>query len=177
MKNRKTQINSQMSAVIIIIALIAISVSLLSIVRLPHLVLRNDHSGAVVFIERLDEGSEFAISFIHSVNISPVKEIFMIRDGQIVLTALEFYTFGAGMPTELEQEQTLTQLPDGGMRIDGFDREFSNLSYIIGYNTNHTLSLESHEIPLETLDRAGQPLLFSFERLTILQRLLILKEL
>jgi len=103
----------------------------------------------------------FAISYVHSVNKSIVLELFDIRQNQIILTALEFETFGAGMPTELEPGQTLTHLPGGGMRIDGFDRYINNLQILVGYNTSHTLHLGKKSIPLDTLVDPGQPVQFT----------------
>jgi len=151
--------------------IIALAAVVLFSFRTSYLVLSNDNSGAILLRHRVDEGEEFSVSFIHSVNISPVTDIFQIRDGQIVLIALEFETFGAGMPTELEPGQALVHLPEGGMRIEGFDRPFAGLRYIIGYTTEHTVQIGSRQIPLKTLDAPGQPVLFEFTYLTIWQRL------
>ena len=141
---------------------------------IPNLVLTNDHSGQVLLVQRINEGDEFAISFIHSVNISPVKEIYQVRQGQIVLTALEFYAFGAGMPTDLEAGQTLVHLPTGGLRIEGFERIILDLRYMIDYVANLTLHLGAENIPLAGLDTPGQPIRFSVEQLTIWQRIYLL---
>jgi hypothetical protein len=154
-----------------VIALATVALFSVSI-RPSFLVLTNDHSGETLFKTRLNAGEEFTVSFIHSVNISPVSEIFQFRDGQIVLTASEFETFGAGMPTELEPGQTLIRLPEGGMRIEGFDRIISGLRYMIGHTTEHTLHIGSRQIPLITLDAPGQPVLFEIIHLNIWQRLI-----
>lgn len=53
------------------------------------------------------------------------------------------------MPTELEPGQTLTQLPGGIMRIDGFDRAATALQFLIGQETGHTLEIAGQSIPLE----------------------------
>lgn len=137
-------------------------------IRESFLVLTNDNSGEVLLMARL--GEEFSVSFIHSVNISPVTEIFQIQDGQIVLAALEFETFGAGMPTALEPGQELIRLPDGGMRIEGFDRVINSLRFIIGHTTEHTLHIGERHIPLKSLDAPGQPVLFEVIRFNIWQR-------
>jgi len=139
--------------------------------RWSYLELTNDHSGAVLLRARICEGEEFAVSYIHSVNISPVKEFYQILQGRIVLTAMEFETFGAGMPTTLEVGQTLTRLPEGGMRIDGFDRPISGLRYMVGRINEQVLHLRAEQIPLNTLAPAGQPIHFAFVYLNIWQRL------
>ena len=76
-----------------------------------------------------------------------VSEIFEIRQGKIILTALEFESFGAGMPTELEAGQSLTRLPNGVMRIDGFNRSAKFLDFFIGQN--HSLHINGQSIELK----------------------------
>lgn len=110
--------------------------------------------GEVLFSHPVRVGESFSISFIHSVNLSPVEEIFEVRRaGELALTALEFETFGAGMPTELEPGQTMKRLPDGKMRVDGFNRILSEMHILV---TSHTLHLGSHSVPLYSLTSEGQ---------------------
>jgi hypothetical protein len=65
----------------------------------------------------------------------------------------------------------LEYLPGGGMRISGFDRVMGEFCYIIGYDTEHTLYLDERQIPLDSLDSAGQPVRFSVRFFNIWQRL------
>jgi len=139
-------------------------------IRAPYLVLTNDQTGALLFRHRIDEGDIFSVGYIHSVNRSPVTEVYQIQQGRIVLTALEFETFGAGMPTELEPGQTLTHLPAGGFRIEGFYRVIGDLRYLIGHTADLTLHIDGRDVPLSTLDEAGQSVHIAFRRLTIWQR-------
>jgi len=163
---RRKRFITRAGAVIIALAAVALTSILM---RVPYLTLSNDYE--VLFKTRMSEGEEFSVSFIHSVNISPVTEIFQIRDGGIVLYAVEFETFGAGMPSELELGQTLVRLDGGGMRIEGFDRVMDGPRYLIGHATEHTLHIGETEIPLKTLEAPGRPVLFAFERLNIWQRI------
>ena len=87
---------------------------------------------------------------MHSVNQSRVTEVFKVRNGQIVLDAVEFETFGAGMPTELEPGQTMTRLDGGVIRIDGFNREIYDLQILVGVDTGHLLHVGDLDIVLET---------------------------
>jgi hypothetical protein len=87
---------------------------------------------------------------MHSVNKSRVTEIFEVRNGQIVLNAVEFATFGAGMPTELEPGQTMTLLEGGVMRIDGFNRTVYDMQILVGQDTDHILHIGDLDIPLKT---------------------------
>jgi hypothetical protein len=126
-----------------------------------YLVLSNNNCGTLLLKQRVNDGDIFSVGYIHSVNISPVLEIYQIRQDQIFLTAVEFEAFGAGMNADIEPGQVFESLPGGGMRISGFDRVMGEFSYIIGYNTEHTLYLNERQIPLNSLDSAGQPVRFS----------------
>lgn len=91
-------------------------------------------------------------------------EFYEIRQGQIILTALEFETFGAGMPAYPEPGQILEYLPEGGFRISGFDRVMGEFCYIIGYDTKLTLYINERNVPLDSLDSAGQTVRFSIQK-------------
>ena len=147
------------------------AVLILSLVQFSYLILVNDESNTLLLKVRISDEEEFSVSYIHSANRSPVTEFYQVRNGSIVLTALEFATFGAGMPTELEPGQVLVNLPDGKMRIEGFDREIEALLYIIGYTTEHTLHVGQQNVPLTTLDVPGQLIQFNIVRLNFWQRL------
>lgn len=152
------------------LAVLAVTVLLLSLfIKVPYLVLTNARDSTVIFSTRISEGEEFRISYIHSVNISPVTEFFLVRDGMIVLEAIEFYTFGAGMPTMPEDGQTLIYLPGGGMRIEGFDRVLDNLTILTSYATGHVLYVGTQEIAMFTPNFAGKPISFEIIRQNVWQ--------
>jgi len=131
----------------------------------PYLLLANDETDEVLLRHPVYQGQEFSVSFIHSVNQSPVREIYIIVGGKIVLTAAQFETFGAGMPTELESGQVLVRLPDGDMRIDGFDRSLTELRYMVPHGSDIILNIGERQIPLSSLDAPGQTVRFSvFQR-------------
>ena len=97
----------------------------------------------------INEGDIFSISFKHSVNQSTVTEIFQARQGRILLTALEFEAFGAGMHTDLQDGERLVYLPCGTMRIEGMERIFDSIVFSIGYETEHTLHIGGRKIPMK----------------------------
>ena len=98
-------------------------------------------------------------------------EIYTIRDGQILLVALEFESFGAGLPEVLEYGQVLTRLETGGLRIDGFYRPIADLRYLIGHVAEHTLHIRDQSVALQSLDRPGQSIQFVPRQLNLWQRL------
>ena len=140
-------------------------------IRSPYLVLHHTETAEILHLTPLREGETFSISHIHSLNQSPVTEIYVLCDGQIMLTAMEFETFGAGMPAVLEPGQTLSRPETGGMRIDGFERRIPDLRYLIGYAAEHTLHIADQIVPLDTLADAGQSVQFTPRQLNLWQRL------
>ncbi len=97
-------------------------------------------------------GDVFSITFVHSVNQSPVIDYFEVRDDGIYGIKTVYYGFGAGVPTELGEGQTLTYTEDGGMAISGVDVRMDDLIYRVGTISDHILTLEDgEEVSLRTL--------------------------
>lgn len=146
-------------------ATIAVFLLIASFVPAPHLVLSRFDSGETLYIYPAAEGFVFSVEFIHSVNQSPVAEIFQIRGGEIFLYALEFVDFGAGMPTE----QEIIRLPCGTMRIE-FDRDATQPNYIVGREAELVLYIGQTRVPLNSLAEAGTVIEFTYRRLNFWRR-------
>jgi len=115
-----------------------------------RLVIKDQDSGKVYGKWPLEEGGEFAIEFIHSVNKSPVRELYRIEDGKIHPFAVRFYTFGAGMYSVLEEGQTFNWDGDA-MVISGFTASFMELYYIVGTLYDHLLEINGETVNLREL--------------------------
>jgi len=107
-------------------------------------------SGRVYGRRPIEDGGEFAIEFIHSVNNSPVMEIFKVEGKKIRPAAVRFFSFGAGMRTELEEGMSMTRDGDA-MIITGFTRAYSELNYIVGTVSDHLLLLNGQIISLREM--------------------------
>jgi hypothetical protein len=116
----------------------------------PRLEIRDAASGRVYGRRPIGEGGEFAIEFVHSVNQSPVRETFKVRGGEIVLAAVRFFSFGAGMQSDLEEGQVMSRDGDA-LVITGFDRSFRELNYIVGTVSDHLLFINGETISLRDL--------------------------
>jgi hypothetical protein len=98
----------------------------------------------------VDDGDEFAIEFIHSVNQSPVRETFKIENSLIVPVSVKFFSYGAGMQVELEEGQTMSRDGDA-MIINGFNRNYPELNYIVGTVSDHLLIVNGETVSLREL--------------------------
>ena len=97
-----------------------------------------------------DAAPEFSIEFIHSVNQSPVREIFAAEGKSIRPVAVRFYSFGAGVLSDLSEGQIMTRDGDA-MVISGFTNSFRELSYIVGTVSDHLLYINGETISLRDL--------------------------
>lgn len=116
----------------------------------PGLVLYDSDSGKVYRSWAAEEGGEFAVEFIHSVNLNPVRDTFRIEGGRIRPVETRFYSFGAGMQSVLEEGQKLSRDGDA-MVITGFTISFKELRFIVGTVSDHILFINNEEISLRNL--------------------------
>lgn len=131
--------------------IIASSVFIYEVLASPYLILRNGDTGKMYAAYPVNEGDEFSVTFVHSVNRSPVTDVYQIRGGAIYVTRTIYYSFGAGVPSQLEPGQTLQYGADGSLIVSGFERWLDNLSYIVGTVSDHTLSIGQKSVSLREL--------------------------
>ncbi len=131
--------------------IIATSVFVYNILFDPYLILRNGDTGKIIAAYPVKDGDGFSITFIHSVNNTPVTDIYEIRGYGIFVIKTIYYSFGAGVQTQIEEGQTLEYGEDGSMIISGFEREMQNLSYIVGTVSDHVLEIGGEKVSLREL--------------------------
>ena len=115
-----------------------------------NLEIRDSVSGKLYGKWPLHETGEFAVEFIHSVNQSPVREIFRTERKRIHPVAVRFFSFGAGMSSELEAGQALSRDGDA-MIISGFNTSFKELNYIVGTVSDHVLFINGETVSMRDL--------------------------
>ena len=112
----------------------------------------------------MEEGEEFSITFIHSVNKSPLTDCYQVKDKRIYVEKTIYYGFGAGVQTQLEGNEKLTYGEDGSMIVSGFDREVPDLIYFVGTVSDHTLVVRDGEpISLRALCGRSSKVRFTYE--------------
>jgi hypothetical protein len=119
-----------------------------------NLIIADAESGEIYGRWPVTEGAEFAIEFVHSVNQTPVRDVFEVRGRRIWPVATVFSSFGAGMQSELGEGEKLIRDEDGTMRIVGFTRSFKSLAYIVGTVSDHILFIQNERVSLR--DRCGR---------------------
>ena len=94
----------------------------------------------------LDKDDFFSIEFIHSVNMSPVVEYYRFdRDNNIYVYKTLYYNYGAGVPSNIENDENMTFGDDGSMIIDNIDKKIDNLSFYLSDIHDHILRINDGE--------------------------------
>lgn len=125
-----------------------------------YLVLYNADTGERYITEKAEEGMMFSVEFIHSVNKTPVKDTFIIENGEIRAYSTLYRSFGAGVQTALEGNQKMTYDEHGNMIITGYDITYDPLRYCVGTVSDHILTLGGEEISLRNMCGRSERVVF-----------------
>lgn len=149
------------AVLMIIITAAAFAINMMSA---DYLVLYDSDTGKRYITEKAEDGLMFSVEFIHSVNQTPVKDTYIIENGEIRAYSTTYRSFGAGVQTALEGNQKMTYDDDGNMVITGFDITYDPLRYIVGTVSDHILTFGGEEISLR--DTCGRNAKVVFEIVT-----------
>ena len=151
-------------AAAVLMIIITAAAVLISSLHSEYLVLYNSDTGLRYITENAEDGLMFSVEFVHSVNQTPVKDTFVIDNGQIKAYSTTYRSFGAGVQTALQEGQKMTYDENGNMVITGFDIAFDPLRYIVGTVSDHILCIDGKEISLR--DMCGRNAKVVFEIVT-----------
>jgi hypothetical protein len=146
MRTRKTTIVILIAAAVVLIPLFS-----------PRLALQVEEmrSGVKLYQAPVKEGDEFSIEFVHSVERTPVKEVFRIeQDHNIYLVETEYESFGAGLPT-MPYEGEESVLEGGKIRITGMRRKIEPFLVAVSPVPGHVLAVGGEETALASLAEPG----------------------
>lgn len=129
----------------------------------PRLVLSDGESGQVYATYPVENGDTFAVEFVHSVNKSPVRDVYEIREGEIWNTQCIYYGFGAGVEEILGEGETLTYGEYGEMIVSNINKRMDHMVLVVGTISDHTLYLDEEAISLRDLCGRSSKVLFTCE--------------
>ena len=111
----------------------------------------------VVFIQKVSQGETFSLSFIHSVEKSPVTDYFRIDDAyRIVLYETSFRSLNTGLPAVISEGQRLIRT-EQGFRLSGIDRILPDIQLWVHESYEGSMEIRKRVISLAAL--AGNTLL------------------
>lgn len=127
------------------------------------LVLSDNESGQVYASYPIENGTSFAVEFIHSVNKSPVRDVYEIQDGEIWNTQCIYYGFGAGVEEILGEGESLSYGENGEMIVSGIHTKMSKMVIAVGTISDHTLYLGEETFSLRQLCGRSSKVSFTCE--------------
>lgn len=146
------------------VSLLAVAALLIGVSFRPRLLLTNQDTGEVYAYWDAAHTAGFEIEFIHSVNLSPVADIYEIIDNKIILTSTRYSSFGAGVPTTLEEGQSLSYDENNNMIISGYDTEMERVLYVVGTIYDHMLKINGEQLNLTQLCGKNAHVCFEIKR-------------
>lgn len=116
-----------------------------------YLTVKDRDTGELYAHYPMREGDRFSIEFKHSVNLSPVIDIYEIQGGDIYVEETVYYHFGAGVQTQLNEGETLSYGEDGSMIVSNIHQNRNDVQYIVGTLYDHILTVNGQQVNLRQL--------------------------
>lgn len=145
------KIRKRLIAAAVLMIIITAAAVLITHMSSEYLVLYNSDTGSMHISRKAEDGLTFSVEFVHSVNQTPVKDTYIIEDGQIKALSTVYRSFGAGVQTALGEGQTMTYDEEGNMVITGYDITYDPLRYIVGTVSDHILEIDGEKISLRNM--------------------------
>lgn len=124
-----------------------------------------------LFIFKVEEGDEFIVKWIHSVELTPWEEIFRIdNENNIILDRTRFQQFGAGVP---DFAGKTVEIKDGYITYGEINQKIPLLPYGISNFAKHTLVFKNIEYPLYKLVPDGDRINIYTKKISLLKYLYI----
>ncbi|MFT4883099.1 MAG: hypothetical protein ACI8U4_000598 [Natronomonas sp.] len=108
------------------------------------LVVEDYETGEELFTVPVENNTTVTLAYTHSVEKTPVRDIYAVRDGELVMTRMEYHSFGAGLPSTVEVERA----DDGSYVYRPPNRRTDTLVVATGYVADHELVVDGKRYAL-----------------------------
>jgi hypothetical protein len=153
-------------AIIILILLLLTSFYNINVLTFEHF-----QEEEILLTFKVEEGDEFIVKWIHSVELTPWEEIFRIdSNNNIILDRTRFQQFGAGVP---DFAGKTVEIKDGYITYGEINQKIPLLPYGISNFAKHTLVFNDVEYPLYELVPDGDRINIYTENISLLKYLYI----
>jgi len=150
--------------------IVLLSIVLIIIPVAPVLTLTAGDTNNTLFYTPIKDNQEFSIQYIHSIHLTPVTEVFYINKKlEIVVDKTIFDTFSVGIPSDLEEGQTL-KIENGKFVISNINRILPYFDQRVGQVVaNHQLIVDDKQIALSNLIQPGKWIRFQVKKWNLFQ--------
>jgi len=145
------------AAAFILVAAVVILIQ----IRVPSLLLLDAETGKEYARFSFAENDTFSVTFVHSVNQSPVTDYYRrTDDATLLLYSTKFHAFGAGMPESWPEGAHVETSPDG-ILVTNLHITLPDVTYIVGTVSDHTLVIGGETVSLRDLCGKNAEVLFT----------------
>jgi hypothetical protein len=128
----------------LVLAVVAIAV-LVQAATAPVLVVTVDHTGEEIVATPVEEGSTVTLDYMHSVEKTTVKDIYVVEGDHFRMKQMEFSSYGWGLPARAEIDG---HTEDGDFLLTFENRTYQRLDVVPGRVANHTLIVDGRRYDL-----------------------------
>ena len=136
------------AAVVLLTAAVAVILTLIN--GSFELIICDTENGRIYARYGISDGEEFSISFVHSVNLTEVTDCYYADGNIIVCDKCIYSSFGAGMPTEWEEDWQVSY-EGNKITLSGLDIRQKRVNYIVGTVYDHVLHINGEDVVLNEL--------------------------
>lgn len=116
---------------------------------------------------KIKDGESFTVEYIHSVQLTPVSEIYTIDKNNIILSESYFQSYGAGLPSTTPYKFEITE---DGFRIYEINEIMEYLIYRTGAErANHRLILRDKEYTFLEFTKPRAGVEFNIQNISIIR--------
>lgn len=168
LKREKDERAGVSPALLFLAAALVIGIALLTVPGPRRLVVRLANSGEVLAAFPVEQGECIEIGFTHSVNLSPVRDLYEINENELILRATVFQTYGAGIPILDDGIGTGFRSTPEGFEITGIDLPRTEVPILLQTVPDHTLYYRQSTVRLLELAGSGSLIHIGIRRLSLL---------
>jgi len=133
-------------------------------------VARDISGGKVLFAWPISIGDSFEVTFIHSLNLSPVTDVIEWDGGSMVVRKSIFQTFGAGIPVPSDRIGTELVRVGSHYELIGIDAHMQSFTVMTQDAPNHRITLNGREANLLGLAGSGKSVEVAVKRVPFVAR-------
>lgn len=86
-------------ALVVVVVALTVGGGLAAVVDQHQQVVVTDDTGDTLLTEPVGDDDQIVLEYTHSVEKTTVQDVYVVQDGGLALTAMEFSSYGAGLPS------------------------------------------------------------------------------
>jgi hypothetical protein len=110
----------------------------------------DDEGGDALLVTPVEEGTEITVEYTHSVEKTLVSDVYAVDDGRLLMTRMEFSSYGAGLPSSVPVTEV-----DGRYVYYPPERHYDPLRVTTGYVADHDLVVGEQRYELVDIADGG----------------------